>query len=203
MTHPRSSPASCVQGPKPADRLVKGEPEGSAYDFEDRINFAVFPSLQGASVMCWGAGEGRDMRVGLLGCLSCPHTPGPSAPLPAGGPHNHQIGALAVALKHVAEPEFKVYAKQVRPAVLVSEDQLVVSSSCSRGTDCVKKEEARCCGLIRVWGLSCRHMPSRCRRHIAAWLGHAIGCVLSGGSDMHAHGSTACVCAASIAWLII
>ncbi len=31
-----------------------------------------------------------------------------------GGPHNHQIGALAVALKHVATDEFKAYAKQVR-----------------------------------------------------------------------------------------
>ncbi len=30
-----------------------------------------------------------------------------------GGPHNHQIGALAVALKHVATDEFKQYAKQV------------------------------------------------------------------------------------------
>ncbi len=47
------------------------------YDFEDKINFAVFPSLQG-------------------------------------GPHNHQIGALAVALKHVATPEFKQYSEQVR-----------------------------------------------------------------------------------------
>jgi glycine hydroxymethyltransferase len=31
-----------------------------------------------------------------------------------GGPHNHQIGALAVALKHVQLPEFKAYAIQVR-----------------------------------------------------------------------------------------
>lgn len=48
------------------------------YDFEDRINFSVFPSLQG-------------------------------------GPHNHQIGALAVALKQVATPAFKAYAQQVLP----------------------------------------------------------------------------------------
>ena len=69
-THP------CVQGPKPADRLARGEPAGAAYDFEDRINFAVFPSLQG-------------------------------------GPHNHQIGALAVALKHAATPQFAAYQHQV------------------------------------------------------------------------------------------
>ena len=66
----------CVQGPK-GSRRVKGEAEGAAYDFEDRVNFAVFPALQG-------------------------------------GPHNHQIAALAVALKHAASPQFKTYAKQVR-----------------------------------------------------------------------------------------
>ncbi|CDY47310.1 BnaAnng08840D [Brassica napus] len=32
----------------------------------------------------------------------------------AGGPHNHQIGALAVALKQANTPAFKVYAKQVK-----------------------------------------------------------------------------------------
>lgn len=35
-----------AQGVKPVDRLAKGEPEGTQYDYEDRINFAVFPSLQ-------------------------------------------------------------------------------------------------------------------------------------------------------------
>lgn len=62
------------KGPKPAK---KGQPEGAVYEFEDKINFAVFPSLQG-------------------------------------GPHNHQIGALAVALKQAMAPGFKNYAKQVK-----------------------------------------------------------------------------------------
>lgn len=30
-----------------------------------------------------------------------------------GGPHNHQIAALAVALKHAASEEFKAYQRQV------------------------------------------------------------------------------------------
>lgn len=30
-----------------------------------------------------------------------------------GGPHNHQIGALATQLKVVATPEFKAYSRQV------------------------------------------------------------------------------------------
>lgn len=46
------------------------------YDYEDRINSAVFPGHQG-------------------------------------GPHNHTIGALAVALKLAATPEFKQYQEQV------------------------------------------------------------------------------------------
>ncbi|WVZ07091.1 hypothetical protein V8G54_020437, partial [Vigna mungo] len=49
----------------------------AVYEFEDKINFAVFPSLQG-------------------------------------GPHNHQIGGLDVALKQAATSGFKAYAKQVK-----------------------------------------------------------------------------------------
>ncbi|TXG72648.1 hypothetical protein EZV62_001227 [Acer yangbiense] len=71
---PRAGMIFYRKGPKPAK---KGQPEGAAYDFEDKVNFSVFPSLQG-------------------------------------GPHNHQIGALAVALKQAATPAFKAYAKQVK-----------------------------------------------------------------------------------------
>ncbi|XP_032801806.2 serine hydroxymethyltransferase, mitochondrial [Petromyzon marinus] len=46
------------------------------YDLEDRINFSVFPSLQG-------------------------------------GPHNHAIAAVAVALKQAADPMFREYQTQV------------------------------------------------------------------------------------------
>lgn len=46
------------------------------YDYEDKINQAVFPGLQG-------------------------------------GPHNHTITALAVALKQAMTPEFKAYQEQV------------------------------------------------------------------------------------------
>ena len=72
----RTLPACVPQGAK-GERSVKGDAKDAKYDFEDRINFSVFPSLQG-------------------------------------GPHNHQIAALAVALKYAATPQFKVYAKQVR-----------------------------------------------------------------------------------------
>merc|ERR1711939_928133 len=47
------------------------------YDFEEAVNFSVFPSLQG-------------------------------------GPHNHQIGALAVAFKEACQPAFKEHIAQVK-----------------------------------------------------------------------------------------
>jgi len=49
---------------------------GGKYDFEDKINMAVFPGLQG-------------------------------------GPHNHAIAGIAVAMKHAQTQEFKNYQKQV------------------------------------------------------------------------------------------
>lgn len=71
---PRSGMIFYRKGPKPPK---KGQPEGALYDYEDKINFAVFPSLQG-------------------------------------GPHNHQIAALAVALKQAMSPGFKAYIQQVK-----------------------------------------------------------------------------------------
>jgi glycine hydroxymethyltransferase len=58
------------------------------YGYEDRINMAVFPALQG-------------------------------------GPHNHTICALAVALKQVATPEFKLYSAQVRKNAAACAKRLV------------------------------------------------------------------------------
>ena len=71
---PRAGMIFFRRGPRASK---KGESEGQTYDYESRVNMAVFPALQG-------------------------------------GPHNHQIGALAVALKHAASPEFKAYTKQVK-----------------------------------------------------------------------------------------
>ena len=76
----------------------KGEP--IMYDLEEKINFAVFPGLQG-------------------------------------GPHNHTIGALAVALKQANTPEFVEYQKQVLKncARLNSELQSLGYEIVSGGTD--------------------------------------------------------------------
>lgn len=76
----------------------KGEP--IMYDLEEKINFAVFPGLQG-------------------------------------GPHNHTIGALAVALKQANTPEFVEYQRQVLKncARLNSELQSLGYEIVSGGTD--------------------------------------------------------------------
>ena len=84
---PRSGMIFYRKGAKPASALRRGEPEGTEYDFGDRIDFAVFPSLQG-------------------------------------GPHNHQISALAVALKHAQLPSFKQYIQQVRRNCVALADAL-------------------------------------------------------------------------------
>ncbi|KNC83131.1 serine hydroxymethyltransferase [Sphaeroforma arctica JP610] len=57
-------------------RSVSKKGVETMYDIEDKINFSVFPMLQG-------------------------------------GPHNHQIGAVATCLKDAATPEFVQYQKQV------------------------------------------------------------------------------------------
>ena len=71
-----------LRGPRAGMIFFRRGPTSAAegaphYDYEDKINFAVFPSLQG-------------------------------------GPHNHQIAALATQLREVASPEFKQYIMQVK-----------------------------------------------------------------------------------------
>jgi glycine hydroxymethyltransferase len=63
-----------LRGPRAGLIFFRKSPE---HDFENKINMAVFPGLQG-------------------------------------GPHVHQIAAIATQLKDVMSPEFKNYARQVR-----------------------------------------------------------------------------------------
>ncbi|XP_028771890.1 serine hydroxymethyltransferase 7 isoform X2 [Neltuma alba] len=66
------------KGPKPRKQgLALNHGDDGNYDLEEKINFALYPSLQG-------------------------------------GPHNNHIAALAIALKQVATPEYKVYMQQVK-----------------------------------------------------------------------------------------
>lgn len=91
---PRAGMIFYRKGPKPPK---KG---GATYELEDKMNFAVFPSVQG-------------------------------------GPHNHQIGALAVALKQAMSPGFKAYAKQVKANAAALGNYLISKGYrlLTRGTD--------------------------------------------------------------------
>lgn len=51
-----------TQGPKDASRLARGEPAGTEFDYEAKIDFSVFPSLQVRR--CCGA------RGGVLTCAA-------------------------------------------------------------------------------------------------------------------------------------
>lgn len=119
---PRAGMIFYRKGPKPADRLAKGEPQGTEYDFEQKIDFAVFPSLQG-------------------------------------GPHNHQIGALAVALKHAATDEFKAYQQQVRKNAQALAEGLV-----SRGNKLITDGTDNHLVLwdLRPWGISGAKLEKVC-----------------------------------------
>ena len=58
----------------------------------------------------------RGPRSGMIFYRKCHEGAVNNAVFPAlqGGPHNHQIGALAVALREAAAPEFKEYAIAVK-----------------------------------------------------------------------------------------
>ena len=80
---PRGAMIFFRKGQKGVDK--KGNP--IMYDLEDKINFSVFPGLQG-------------------------------------GPHNHTIAGLAVALKQAAAPEFREYQQQVMRNMKAMSDRL-------------------------------------------------------------------------------
>ncbi|CAA6667923.1 unnamed protein product [Spirodela intermedia] len=77
---PRSGMIFYRKGPKPPK---KGQPEGAVYDFEDKINFAVFPSLQG--------GPHNNTIAALAVALKQANTPGFKA-------YAKQVKANAAAL---------------------------------------------------------------------------------------------------------
>ncbi|XP_061339526.1 serine hydroxymethyltransferase 7-like [Gastrolobium bilobum] len=86
------------RGTKPRkQRMVLNRGDDSTYDFEEKTNFALYPSLQG-------------------------------------GPHNNHIAALAIALKQVKTPEYKVYMQQVKENANALASALL-NRKCRLGTD--------------------------------------------------------------------
>lgn len=82
--------------------LVAGQAAASPFDYADVVTSTTHKTLRGPrSGMIFAKKEYMD-RIN-------------AAVFPAlqGGPHNHQIGALAVALKEAMDPSFREYARQV------------------------------------------------------------------------------------------
>lgn len=75
-----------LRGPRAGMIFYRLEKEGKNAGLKEKINFAVFPMIQG-------------------------------------GPHNHQIAAIATQLKEVATDEFVAYSKQI----IVNAKQLAIS----------------------------------------------------------------------------
>jgi glycine hydroxymethyltransferase len=103
------------------------------YDFEARINSAVFPALQGTNKR-----QRRPQRVGVLWAL-----------WRSGGPHNNVIAAVATQLKEVMTPEFVAYSKQ---------STCLQRSLVAHGSVLGSRCQCSCAGSrARVQGLQARH----------------------------------------------
>lgn len=91
---PRAAMIFYRKGPKRPQVINKADGSVQMYDYEKRINEAIFPGMQGKS----------STRTTLRRIQCTCHL---------GGPHNNAIGAVGVALKQVASEEFRTYAQQV------------------------------------------------------------------------------------------
>lgn len=82
--------------------LVAGKAAASPFPYADIVTSTTHKTLRGPrSGMIFGKRKYMDdINAAVFPSLQ-------------GGPHNHQIAALAVALKEASEPEFKEYAKSV------------------------------------------------------------------------------------------
>lgn len=101
--------------------------------FEADVNFAVFPCLQASTSNApfrLTAQPSRQMCLNSLYVF-------PPLPVWQGGPHNHQIAALAVALREAQQPAFRDYIRSVKAnakalaAALVAKGYAIVTG----GTD--------------------------------------------------------------------
>lgn len=82
--------------------LVAGGVADSPFAHADIVTTTTHKSLRGPRS---GMIFGRTQHMGAINSAVFP--------MLQGGPHNHQIGALAVALKEASQPEFKEYASAV------------------------------------------------------------------------------------------
>jgi len=91
--------------------LVASEHLASPFDYCDVVSTTTHKSLRGprgGMIFSRRCGVPAADGLGLDGLINAAVFPGLQ-----GGPHNHQIGALATALKLAGEPEFRDYQERV------------------------------------------------------------------------------------------
>ncbi|PYI19728.1 serine hydroxymethyltransferase [Aspergillus japonicus CBS 114.51] len=113
----------------------------SPFEYADVVTTTTHKSLRGPrgamiffrkGVRSHDAKTGKDILYDLEGPINFSVFPGHQ-----GGPHNHTITALAVALKQAASPEFKLYQEQVikNAKALENEFKVLGHKLVSDGTD--------------------------------------------------------------------
>ncbi|PYH76671.1 serine hydroxymethyltransferase [Aspergillus uvarum CBS 121591] len=113
----------------------------SPFEYADVVTTTTHKSLRGPrgamiffrkGVRSHDAKTGKDIMYDLEGPINFSVFPGHQ-----GGPHNHTITALAVALKQAASPEFKLYQEQVikNAKALENEFKVLGHKLVSDGTD--------------------------------------------------------------------
>jgi glycine hydroxymethyltransferase len=90
--------------------LVAADLLSSPFECCDVVTSTTHKSLRGprSGIIFYKKGTENNGGLNLEKAINSAVFPGLQ-----GGPHNHAIGALAFALKQAAEPEFKIYQKQV------------------------------------------------------------------------------------------
>jgi glycine hydroxymethyltransferase len=90
--------------------LVAADLLSSPFEYCDVVTSTTHKSLRGprSGIIFYKKGTENNGGLNLEKAINSAVFPGLQ-----GGPHNHAIGALAFALKQAAEPEFKIYQKQV------------------------------------------------------------------------------------------
>ncbi|KAK3234904.1 Serine hydroxymethyltransferase 3, chloroplastic [Cymbomonas tetramitiformis] len=100
--------------------LVAAGVVDNPFEYSDIVTTTTHKSLRGPRGGMIFMRRGGEFGDDLLNAINGAVFPGLQ-----GGPHNNAIGALAVCLKQVAEPEFKTYQEQVKKNCSAMADRLI------------------------------------------------------------------------------
>ena len=114
--------------------LVAGHVANSPFELCDIVTSTTHKTLRGprAGIIFFRKTDKDGKSTGLEERINFAVFPGCQ-----GGPHNHAIAAVAVALKQAASPEFRAYAQAVKEHSAVMAEALKAKgySICTDGTD--------------------------------------------------------------------